>query len=215
MEDIIDDINYTPTITEDELFSAIWKKPRLAFRFIIDNNYSKHVVLLLILSGISSAFERASMRDMGDTFSLPAIIGISIAAGGLFGWISTYFYSGLISWTGKWLKGTADTSTILHVLAYAMIPTIISLIFLIPQFATYGVEVYKKDGDIISGGLIINIIFWSSMAAELVLGCWTIYLCVIGISELQQFTIGKAVLNLLLPVLLIVIPILLIALLFM
>ena len=155
------------------------------------------------------------MRDMGDTFSLPTIIGISIAAGGLFGWISTYFYSGLISWTGKWLKGTADTSTILHVLAYAMIPTIISLIFLIPQFATYGVEVYKKDGDIISGGLIINIIFWSSMAAELVLGCWTIYLCVIGISELQQFTIGKAVLNLLLPVLLIVIPILLIALLLM
>jgi hypothetical protein len=76
------------------------------------------------------------------------IIGISIAAGGLFGWISTYFYSGLISWTGKWLKGTADTSTILHVLAYAMIPSIISLIFLIPQFATYGVEVYKKDGDI-------------------------------------------------------------------
>jgi hypothetical protein len=75
--------------------------------------------------------------------------------------------------------------------------------------------VYKKDGDLISGGLIINIIFWSSLAAELILGCWTIYLCVIGISELQQFTVGKAVLNLLLPVLLIVIPILLIALLFM
>ena len=53
--------------------------------------------------------------------------------------------------------GQGDTSSILRILAYAMIPSIIALVFLIPQIVIYGLEVFKEDGDLTSAGWISNI----------------------------------------------------------
>ena len=40
----------------------------------IDNRYGKHATVLLILAGISSVFDRAIMKDMGDQMPLVAIV---------------------------------------------------------------------------------------------------------------------------------------------
>jgi len=88
-----------------------------------------------------------------------------------------------------------------------MIPAIIALLCLIPQIGIYGNEIFKADGDITSAGLIPNIIVYGSMILEFILGIWTIVLCVIGVSEVQKLSIGKAILNLLLPILVFAIPI--------
>ena len=50
------------------------------------------------------------------------------------------------------------------------------------------------------------------MIIEFSLGIWSLILCVIGISEVQKFTIGKSILNLMLPAVLIITPILIIVL---
>jgi len=146
--------------------------------------------------------------------SLWAILGICIILGGLLGWISYYIYAALINWTGKWLKGQGDTSSILRILSYAMIPSIISLIFLIPQIGIYGVEIFKEDGDITSAGLFSNILVYGSLVLEFILGIWTIVFCVVGVSEVQKLTIGKSILNLLLPSIVFMVPILIIVLIF-
>ena len=52
------------------------------------------------------------------------------------------------------------------------------------------------------------------MILELLLGIWTIVLCVIGVSEVQKLSIGKSILNLLLPVLVFAVPIVIIFLIF-
>ena len=95
-----------------------------------------------------------------------------------------------------------------------MIPSIIALIFLIPQIGIYGVEIFKEDGDVTSAGWISNIFVYGSMFLEVVLGIWTLIFCVVGISEVQKLSIGKSILNLLLPVLVFLVPILVIVLLF-
>lgn len=200
-------------ITEKNVFLKIWTSPREVLKYINETNYDKYFYLLLFLSGISRGFDRASMRNMGDQMPLIGIIGLSIGLGGLLGWISFYFYSALLSWTGKWLKGVGDTKSIFRILAYSMIPSIIGLLFLIPQIAIYGNEVFKSDGDITSAGLVSNLIYYCSLVIEFILGIWTMVLCVIGISEVQKLSIGKTILNIFLPVMIILIPILTIALL--
>ena len=152
------------------------------------------------------------MKNMGDTFSLWGVITFCIIIGALFGWITYYLYSALISWTGKWLNGKGNTDSILRVLSFALIPSIVSILLLIPQIIIYGNEMFKSDGDIISGGIVSNIIVYSSMFLEFGLGIWTFVLCVIGISEVQKLSIGKSILNLILPVIVIMLPILIIVL---
>jgi len=214
MNNEIDNINKSENLTDKEIFTKIWLNPRMVFKFINDRHYDKYVHLLLVLAGISRAFDRASMKDMGDKMSIWAILGLCIILGGLLGWISYYIYAALLSWTGKWLKGKGDTTSILRILSYAMIPAIIALLFLIPQIGIYGNEIFKANGDITSAGLISNIFVYGSMILEFILGIWTLIFCVIALSEVQKLSIGKSILNLLLPVLIFAIPIILIVLIF-
>lgn len=214
MENILDEIEQTPTFTDTEIFTKIWTQPRAVLRYIHNNQYDKYVAFLLVLAGISRAFDRASMRDMGDEMSLIGVVGTCILMGGLLGWLWYYIYGALVSWTGNWLNGKGDTTSIVRVIAYGMIPAIVALIFLIPQIAIYGNEMFKEFGDITNAGIVANIIFYGSLIIEVILGICTMVFCVIGISEVQQFSIGKAVLNFLLPVLVIIIPVLIIVLIF-
>jgi len=201
-------------LTDKDIFTKIWTSPRKVFKFINDNHYDKYVNGLLFFAGISRAFDRASLKDMGDKMSLLAILAFCIIAGGLLGWISYYIYAALLSWTGKWLKGQGNTKSILRIISYALTPAIIALIFLIPQIGIYGNEMFKSNGDIVSAGLVGNIFVYGSLFLEFILGIWTIVFCVVGISEVQKLTIGKAILNLLLPLLVFAIPIIMIVIIF-
>lgn len=210
MEEILDENKQINQLTDKEIFTKIWYSPREVFRYINEYHYDKYVTQLLVFSGITRAFNRAQMQNMGDHMSIWGILGFCIIIGGLMGWITYYLYVGLISWTGKWLNGQGNVTSILRIISYAMIPSIIALFLLIPQVAVYGAEIFKENGDITSAGLYLNVFVYSIMALELVLGIWTIVLCVVGISEVQNFSIGKSILNLILPLLVIFIPILLI-----
>lgn len=160
-------------ISDKKIFTKIWTSPKEVFKFINTYKYDKYVNGLLILAGISRTFDRASMKNMGDSFSIWGIIAFCLIIGAIFGWITYYLYSALISWTGKWINGKGNTDSILRVLSYALIPSIISILLLIPQIAIYGNEIFKSEGDISSEGIVSNIIVYGSMFFEFTLGIWS------------------------------------------
>jgi hypothetical protein len=192
-------------LTEKEIFTKFWTSPRLVFKYINENNYNRRVHLLLILAGIATGFDRAESQHLGDTMSLIAILAGSIILGALFGYLTYYIYAALMSWTGKWLKGQGDTYSLLRMLSYAMLPSIIALIPLIPRIALLGKETFESNVDVMGSGS--PVIYYVSVLFELILGLWTIVLVIIGISEVQKISIGKSILNLLLPGLVILGPI--------
>lgn len=198
-------------LTDKEVFTKIWFKPRMVFKFINDNYYEKYFIVLLVLAGISNAFSRSFNKSLGDDLSLTALLAVCIFLGGLFGWIGYYFYAALLSWTGKWLNGKGNTNTFLRMSAYASLPTIFVLILLIPQLILFGDTLFKSDIDIYNNGLFTVIVYYIIALFELIMGIWSIVFFIIGISEVQKFSIGKSILNLILPILIIIVPIMLIA----
>lgn len=210
----LEDLPEKNKIFESDIFIKILTSPREAFKFINDYNYEKHLYILLFLAGMLRSFDRESTKNMGDNYSIWAIILISIIFGGLFGWITYYIYSALISWSGSWLNGKGNTESILRILAYALFPSILSLIILIPQIAIYGETMFKSENDFYSSGLVESVIYYGFFIIELILGIWSFVLCVIGISEVQKLSIGISILNLLLPAILLIFFILILVLLF-
>lgn len=184
-------------------------EPKRVFKFINETKYEKYLYILMFLAGVSSAFDRASSKNMGEHSSLVFIVFLCIVMGGLLGWISYYIYAALLSWTGKWLNGSGDTSSIFRMMAYAIIPSIISLIFLIPQIAVYGDDLFKNI-DYTSESNVVKIVFGIFAFCEVGLSIVTVVYTVIGLSVVQNFSIGKAIVNLLLPIAIIILPILLI-----
>jgi len=198
-------------LSDNEIFTKIWFKPRMVFKYINDNQYDKYVYVLLILAGIMKSFDRAADKNMGDNLSLIFVISICILLGGLLGWISYYIYTALISWTGKWLDGKGDTKSLLRMTSYAMIPAILALVFIILQVGLFGIELFQSGFDVSSYGLVSIVIYFITLIFEIILGLWSLVIFVIGLSEIQKLSIGKSILNMLLPVFIIIIPIALIA----
>ncbi len=211
---LLDDMERAVSFTDHEIFTKIWTQPREVLQYIHDIKYDKFVVPLLILAGISRAFERAINKNLGDDLSLTVVIITCLISGGLLGWLSYYIYAALVNWTGKWLHAKGDTYSILRIIAYAMVPMILALALLVVQIGIYGLELFKTDGDIYSASITANIIFYGSAVLEIILGITTLVFCVIGVSIVQQLPTVRALLNLLLPILVIVVPLLLLVLLF-
>ena len=199
------------TLSDKEIFTKIWTEPRRVLKYIHETKYEKCFYILLFLAGVSGAFDRAVNKNMGENVSLLGIVAGCVILGGFLGWLSYYIYAALLSWTGKWLDGKGDTDSIYRILAYAMIPSAISLIFLVPQIAVYGIDLFVKDGDLVNAGIVGNIVFWGAILLEIILGIFTIVFSVIGLSEVQKVSVWKAILNLVLPLLIIVGPIVIIA----
>ena len=209
-EDQFEEFEKYDALSGQDIFTKIWTEPRRVFKFINDTQYEKYLYILMIFAGIVRAFDRASSKDMGDHSSLLTIVFSCIIGGGMLGWISYYIYAALLSWTGKWLNGAGNTSSIYRMMAYAMIPSIMALVFVFLQIAVYGQGYFKSNTDFLESNIIRSIVFWISFSMEMLLSFASLVLMVIGLSEVQKFSIGKAIVNLILPIAFIVVPIVLI-----
>jgi hypothetical protein len=197
-----------------DIYINIWSRPRAVLRYIHEHQYEKNMYIILILIGIVNALDRASYKNMGDTKSLTEILISSIVFGGLLGWISFYFYSSLVSWTGGWLKGQATRVSLNRMFTYSMIPAIHTLAFLFIQILFFGKDIFSSDFGLEFGDYVMGFIYYASALLSFALSIYSIALCVIGTSIVQKFSIGKSILNLLLPVFLLILIIIIAYLLF-
>ncbi|HTJ52951.1 MAG TPA: Yip1 family protein [Cyclobacteriaceae bacterium] len=211
MDDILDERIEEDNLSDRDIFTNIWTSPRQILKYINDNRYNKYVTILLLLEGISGAFNRAYIKDLGEYMYLWGIILVCVFLGGPLGWILYYIYAASLSWTGRWLKGQGNKSSLLTMLSYAMTPLIVALIFFILQIIIYGHQLFVPYKDFINGGLTSYIFIYGSTGIRLFSEILTIIFCVIGVSEVQKFSIAKSILNLLLAALVMFVPIFIIA----
>jgi hypothetical protein len=210
LDNVIDNFEQYEKISDKEIFTKIWTSPTEVFKYVVAKKYRQNFfVALLLLAGISNTFGQAFSRNMGDDISLLGIFLFCIIFGALIGWVPFYIYAALMSWTGKWLKGKGNTNSILTVICFAMIPSIVGLVLLIPQIGVLGNDLFKAD-NFESTDLGVRIFVMFIGILEAILLVWTIVLLIIGISVVQKISIGKSILNLLLPALIILVPLMII-----
>lgn len=205
------DENKNQQIKDEDLFIKIWTSPRQVFKYLNDNQYDKYTTLLLTLAGFSDGFQVAlttvedtsiSLVSLAETIILYAILG------GLFGWVSYYFYAALIVWTGKLMNGAGEIKSVLRVLSYAMLPNLVILAFTILQIIIDGVTLFGESRGISYEIWSIKIFVFVSVTLTYIFLIWVLILSIIGISEVQKISIPKAILNLIVSYVVIAIPIL-------
>ncbi len=189
-----------------EIIKLIWFNPRYVFKYLLNKNYQKWVLLLMILGGIAALLENTSSKDYGDKIPVYGVIIIAIIGGVFFGWIGFYIYSLLLSWTGKWLNGKADSDSLLLVIAYAQIPIAFGIIIYISQLLIFDTSEFSFD-QIRNLETNLKLIAILLLGIEIILSAWSLVIGIIGISEVQKFTILKSIINLILPTLVVALPI--------
>ena len=144
-------------LSDKEIFTKIWMSPRQVFKFINQNGYTKFSTILLILGGITGALNSASTRNMGDIMPLWSVLIVCLIGGGVFGWLYFYIYAVLLSWTGKWMKGTGTTKSLFRMISYALIPSLLVLFTFILRIALIGNAEFQRNVDVLDNEFLITI----------------------------------------------------------
>jgi hypothetical protein len=183
-------------VTPRNILTKIWFSPKEVFTFITVHKYDQYVTLLLILSGIAKAIDKALSKNMGDYLPLWGVLICVILIGISFGQLVNYILAASLKWAGKWLNGQADTKSILRITAYAMIPSICSLFLVIMQIPIYGSFIFQTSLYYLLIDSPYYQIYYTYIIVDILLVIWSVILLVIGLSVVQKFSILKAVLNL-------------------
>lgn len=182
-------------INKTNLLRKIWTKPQATLTYLLDRHIDEHISLLFVLGGIARAVARVaaqyytpSTHKMGVSASLLlAVIGGSISG------IITYTgYSWGMSLVGGWLGGKAVNDQFKIVLGWALVPSIATLIFLFPALSAL-------NGEFANSPLLVHTLLAGCGFAQLGLGIWSSIILIKGVMLIQNFDLGRALANVLLP----------------
>jgi len=169
-------------------FFSIWIKPRETIRGIVKTDVKKHVLLLAMLAGISTALSSASSGNWGDHLPLISILAICIFLGPVIGIILLYLFGVIFRWTGGWLGGKASFEVIRAAYAWSSIPIIFVLPLWIPRILLFGEELFTKaKPSMFANPLSVIILLVFSVA-----NIWSFVLLVTCMSEVLKFSAWKA-----------------------
>jgi hypothetical protein len=190
-------------LTDSEIFTMIWTKPRMVFRYLQEFHYDKFTYLLLFLTSVANSIQRATEK-YADVESVFFILTMAIVVGGIFGVMFSYIYAAVTSQVGFWLGGKAKTQQLLRVFAYSSIPVVLTLPLLALQIVIFGDEMFRRDFEIDDYNTATTAVYFVSALIEVSLAIWSVCFAVIGISEVQKFSGARALGNIMLAGLLVV-----------
>jgi hypothetical protein len=185
----------TIELTDKEIFIRIWTEPRVVFRYLHEFHYDKYTYLLLFLAAVTNGFTRAATNHTGRNMAFPAVVIMAIVFGGIFGVMTYYIYAAMASWTGKWVGGKADTKSLLRVFAHAMFPVALALVVVCAQISVFGEDMFRDEINIENYDAAHTAFYFVAALIEFSLGIWALCISVVGVSEIQQISLGRAILR--------------------
>jgi len=195
-------MNEEMTTAEINPWWRIWVQPRQTIRHLIDTDPKMHFWVLVIFYGLIRAISLGIQTSLGDIYTPRQIAAFILLAGPLAGLIGVYFTASLLELSSRLFGGKAESQHIRTVLAWATVPMVVLVIMgILPSLALFGSGVFitpsprvgqliqsqGSGADLISSGLMT----WS-MVLELIGSFYFIVVTVIGLAEVQNFSLWKA-----------------------
>lgn len=180
-------------INRANLFRKIWTEPRATLSYVLANRVDEHVSMFFVLGGITRAVGRAITQYPTNKMGGVLTLILAIVGGSISGMITYTSYAWGMSLIGGWLGGKASSDQLKTVLGWALVPTIATLLLLIPILAALSGEVLGV------AGLLFGPLAMACALLQLGLGIWSTIILLKGVALVQGFTIGKSLANVLLP----------------
>ena len=176
---------------------SIWTNPRDTIQQIVDEDPTDMVLLLAILPTLIQWFSYVII-SMFNAMPLAIVpLGISLVVG-LISSIAFFYLNGAVTrWTGTWFDGEASAVNIRAAIAWSMVPAISILSFMLLGLALFGLigltgyqAAGRMDALFSSAQTVLAIIFVATVL-------WSIIIYLKMLSQVQGFSIWKALGNML------------------
>ena len=136
---------HRPMLTDADIFTRIWKQPRLVFTYLSEFEYDRYTYVFLFIAAATTSLELAIANDLNKGMTFSFIIVISIIAGGIFWTLIFFTFAALACRIGEWFGGQATTISIVRVMAYGMLPIIMASLLTILKIVLFDIDLFRED----------------------------------------------------------------------
>jgi Yip1 domain len=181
-------------------WTGMWVRPRETIRAIIQTNPSYMYPLLCFIYGFPMALQLAQNFSLGNRFPVAGIIGGCAILAMILGVIMINIATALFSWTGKWIGGVGTFQQIRAAVAWSNMPSIVNIAIWAINIAAFGVRIFRSDFvESTFAGNELSIIFMTAVV-QLVVAVWAFIITLKALGEVQGFSAWKALLNIVIPI---------------
>jgi hypothetical protein len=183
---------------------SIWTQPRQTVRSIVKENPKFGFVALSAIYGFPMALNLAQNLSLGGRVPLWAILIGSLIVCIILGMIGISISTWLLHVTGRWIGGKGSYQTIRTAVTWSNVPNVVTILMWALLIGVFGGLVFSKQFTemhfVGSQAGIVFIIF----LIQAVISIWGFVILLQGLSEVQQFSVWKALLNILIPFVIVV-----------
>ena len=189
-------------INSKNVFFKIWVHPKRAFHYIINYQPEKYVYLFFALGALANAIDRMERHpeDLTDN-SISYYFGLALGSM-VIGLLIYMAFSWAMSVTGMLLNGSSPAWKFRSVLAWSFFPACINLFFILIKFIVLGHEVFTYEFTFQWTQKESIVIFLTLLQAASFI--WGLIILIAGVSYIQNFSIVKAIFNILLTIIIII-----------
>lgn len=178
---------------------SIWVRPRETIRAITATNPNYRFYLLAAIYGFPTGLQLAQSFSVASMVSLPMILIAALILSVFIGWVGITVLSGLLFWTGKWIGGKSSYQNLRAAVAWSNVPNLVDIAIWIVLLSTFGQQLFAQEfahtpftGSELT---IVTTLFF----VQIVAAVWGFILFLKMVSEVQGFSSWRALLNIIIP----------------
>ncbi len=183
---------------------SIWIEPRSTIREIVKFNPKHQFIWLSIIYGFPMILNFAQSYSFSEMLPLWATVLAALILSGFAGALGIVVISALLTWTGRWIGGKGTFQTVRCAVAWSNTPNIVTILMWGVLIGVFGNQLfYREFADSVFIGYESGIVFLVFLI-ESIVSIWGIVILLKGLSEVQGFSVWRAVVNVIIPILLMV-----------
>lgn len=177
----------------------IWTNTRTTIRELVDLNPKKCLWLLSWIYGFPLLLQLAQNCSLGESYSAGAIVlGCAILALGI-GLLGINIISGLLYWVGTWIGGKGSFNHVRTAVLWSNVPNTFNVVIWIGMLLVFGTSLFTRTfSETYFTGMQLGFVF-GAFLVQTVVSIWGFVILLKGLSEVQGFSVWKALLNVLIP----------------
>jgi hypothetical protein len=182
----------------------IWLEPRATIRQIVNFDPKFRFILLSWIYGLPVILNFAQNSSLIETLPLWAILAAALIVSPFIGALGITVGALLLTWTGKWIGGKATFNQVRASVAWSNVPNLVTIALWVVLLGVFGSQVFSSGfSDAAFVGYQAGVIFIVFLV-ESIATIWGFIILLHTLGEVQGFSAWKALLNVVIPLVIVV-----------
>lgn len=182
---------------EKSPWCTMWTSPRKTIRSIVATNPSMQLLPLSIVYGFPIMIHLAGLMNIGSSFNLLGTLLITLLLSPIVGFIGISFTSIIVYWAGKLVKGKSRYKELRCAVAWSNVPNVVTCAAWVLLALMVGQALFTPG--FYAEGTVLPAITTVLFGFQGIAAIWAFVLFIIALAQVQKFSIWRAIVNVLIP----------------